>query len=109
MRDLEGARTIRGGASPVAEVRRLRKERDNLKEAVSNTETELMQVCTRVCILELTENLECDVCKRCPPVLNELLMGVVLYTIVVFQGSLKIFELAWKRGYLYMYIRWGNP
>ena len=48
MRDLEGAWTIRGGASPVAEVRRLRKERDDLKEAVNNVETELMQVCTHV-------------------------------------------------------------
>lgn len=96
VRDLEGARTIRGGASPIAEVRRLRKERDNLKEAVSNTETELMQVCTHVCILELYGNLECDVCKRCPPVSDELLMGVVPYTIAVFQGCLKTFELAWK-------------
>ena len=48
--DLEGAQTIRGGTSPFAEVRRLRKERDDLKEAVNNIETELMQVCTCVCI-----------------------------------------------------------
>lgn len=48
VRDLEGARTIHGGTSPLAEVRRLKKERDDLKEAVNNVETELMQVCTHV-------------------------------------------------------------
>lgn len=45
MRELEGAQIIRGTSS-MAELGRLRKERDDLKEAVKNFETELMQVCT---------------------------------------------------------------
>lgn len=45
VRELEGAQVIRGTSS-MAELGRLRKERDDLKEAVNNFETELMQVCT---------------------------------------------------------------
>lgn len=80
MRDLEGARTMCGGASPIAEVRRLRKERDNLKEAVSNTETELMQVCTHVHIRALWRIWS----VMCAKMSDELLMGVVPYTLAVF-------------------------